>query len=206
MIYHKIHSPFKRDEATGQFKYDEFARDEFRFLWDNTWTWTEKVDGTNIRLYPNNASIRGRSDKAQIPPMLLLRLNEIMNTAPWGVPFPTEDFADTEIVLHGEGFGAGIQKGGKYGAEPDFVLFDVQVGNLFLEHSSVVDIATKLGIQVVPIVGIGGLHNLFKFVEDGFKSAWGDFEAEGVVARPTTELLDRRGNRIITKLKGRDFQ
>jgi len=40
----------------------------------------------------------------------------------------------------------------------------------------------------------------------GFKSQWGDFIAEGIVARPKTEMRTRRGERIITKVKYIDFQ
>jgi len=39
----------------------------------------------------------------------------------------------------------------------------------------------------------------------GLVSKWGDFEAEGIVARPAVELKTRAGERIITKLKTRDF-
>ena len=43
------------------------------------------------------------------------------------------------------------------------------------------------------------------FVRHGFPSQWGDFTAEGVVARPKVELKTRNGARIITKLKHIDF-
>ena len=39
----------------------------------------------------------------------------------------------------------------------------------------------------------------------GFKSQWGDFMAEGIVARPAQELRTRDGHRIITKIKHKDF-
>jgi hypothetical protein len=39
----------------------------------------------------------------------------------------------------------------------------------------------------------------------GVKSWWGDFDAEGIVARPQVELFTRAGHRIITKLKCKDF-
>ena len=34
---------------------------------------------------------------------------------------------------------------------------------------------------------------------------WGDFTAEGLVARPKTELFGRDGKRVITKIKYKDF-
>jgi len=40
----------------------------------------------------------------------------------------------------------------------------------------------------------------------GFMSAWGEFKAEGIVARPSIELIARNGKRIITKIKHKDFE
>lgn len=67
------------------------------------------------------------------------------------------------------------------------------------------DVAEKLGLDVVPIVGEGTLSAAVEFVQQGFRSTWGDFPAEGVVARPAVQLLKRNGGRIITKIKTRDF-
>ena len=39
----------------------------------------------------------------------------------------------------------------------------------------------------------------------GFNSYWGDFKAEGIVARPAFELKARNGKRLITKIKYKDF-
>jgi hypothetical protein len=38
------------------------------------------------------------------------------------------------------------------------------------------------------------------------KSLWGDFESEGIVARPKVELQTRGGRRIITKIKTVDYR
>ena len=40
----------------------------------------------------------------------------------------------------------------------------------------------------------------------GVPSTFGDFISEGLVAKPTTGLLNRKGERIITKIKTRDFK
>ena len=42
-------------------------------------------------------------------------------------------------------------------------------------------------------------------VQCGFDSRWGVFGAEGIVARPICELMNRQGERVITKLKCKDF-
>ena len=111
------------------------------------------------------------------------------------------------MCLYGEGFGAKIQKGGgNYRKDQGFVLFDVVIDGIFLKREDVEDIANKLDIESVPIVGYGTLEDAVKTAKEGFCSNWGPFKAEGIVARPSVELLDRRGYRVITKIKCKDFQ
>jgi hypothetical protein len=93
----------------------------------------------------------------------------------------------------------------QYGEEQDFVLFDVRVGEWWLKRDAVEDVANKLDIEVVPIVGSGTIDEMVEYVKSKPDSRWGDFTAEGVVARPNVELFTRSGARIITKLKVRDF-
>ena len=52
--YHKIDSVFLRDPENKRFLIEgSFARPEFEYLKDLQWTWTEKIDGKNIRIYWN---------------------------------------------------------------------------------------------------------------------------------------------------------
>lgn len=107
---------------------------------------------------------------------------------------------------YGEGYGAKIQKGGgNYRQDQDFVLFDVKIGDWWLERSSVEEIASALKLDIVPIIGTGTLYDMVKITRNGFNSIWGNFKAEGIVARPEVELKSRNGNRIITKVKHKDF-
>lgn len=207
--YHKIQSIFKRDVETNYktFLFGEYSIPEFEYLKDNLWIFTEKVDGTNIRVMFNNCEItfNGKTDNAQVHCDLIKRLNETF--IPKKEQF-TEIFGDGEckVCFYGEGYGAGIQKGGCYRQDKDFVLFDIKIGNCYLQRKDVEDIANKLNIPVVPIIGEGTLNDMIEIVKKGFNSTWGDFIAEGIVARPKTELICRNGNRIITKLKYRDFK
>jgi hypothetical protein len=108
--------------------------------------------------------------------------------------------------LYGEGYGARIQKGGgNYRPDQDFVLFDVKVGDWWLQRDAVEDVSGKLSLDIVPIIGRGTLVYMVELVEKGFQSQWGNFQAEGIVARPACELKARNGHRIITKIKTRDF-
>lgn len=204
--YHKIQTVFKRDPAT---KYKtllmgEYALPEFQYLQSNRWIWTEKVDGANIRIMYEDGKIAfgGRTAQAQILASLVNALQELV-----GVKVLSEVFPDGAVCLYGEGYGAKIQKGGgNYRPDQSFVLFDVKVGDIWLKREDVEDVAVKLNLDVVPIIGEGTLDQMVSFVRNGFNSHWGDFKAEGVVARPKVELQTRMGQRIITKLKCKDFQ
>ena len=75
-----------------------------------------------------------------------------------------------------------------------------------MKREDVSDVATTLGIEVVPEIGHGTLREMVELVREGFCSQWGDFQGEGIVARPLVELKARNGERIITKLKHKDFR
>lgn len=205
--YHKIQTVFKRDPATKHktLLEGDYSLPEFEYLANNKWVFTEKVDGTNIRVYFREGKVTfgGRTDRAQIPATLVERLNERFLPQ---VERLTEVFNGSKVCLYGEGYGAKIQKGGgNYRPDQDFVLFDVMVGDLWLQRPDVEDVAEKMGLDVVPVVGEGTLLEMVEHAKAGIPSVWGDFQAEGYVARPATELKTRRGLRLITKIKCRDF-
>lgn len=58
MEYHKINSIYKRDEKTKEFT-NEFSLPEFEYLKHNLWEFTEKIDGTNVRIIWENGELRG---------------------------------------------------------------------------------------------------------------------------------------------------
>ena len=204
--YHKIKTVYQRDPEN---KYKtlingQYATPEFSYLAMNEWLFTEKVDGTNIRIMFDGETITfgGKSNRAQLYAPLVTRLQERFLSQ---IDTFKECFPDG-VCLYGEGYGAKIQKGGgKYRQDVDFVLFDIKIGDWWLQHEDVCDVATKLNVDVVPIIGRGTLPEMVHKARLGFDSVWGDFNAEGIVARPTIELFARNGNRIITKIKTKDF-
>lgn len=203
MEYHKINSIFKRDLKTKKFT-DEYSCPEFEYLKNCQWEFTEKVDGTNVRIMWQNGEVKfgGRTDNAQMPMPLIDRLQELFTTEKIANVFPP---SETLVVLYGEGYGGKIQSGGKYKANVDFVLFDIRVGHWWLKRNDVNAIADKLNIQSVPVLGTGTIGEAIDMVKAGYKSQWGDFIAEGLVLRLKIDLLSRSGERIITKVKHRDF-
>lgn len=203
MLYPKIQSIKKRNpENNNKTFLDDWATPEFELLQNIEWEWAEKVDGTNVRIIYENGTVRfgGRTNNAQMPIPLLDTLAEL---------FPVEKFefaGDTPLYLFGEGFGNKIQKRGK-DYKPNgvgFVLFDAYC-SMWLRRDSVEAIGKDLGIQVAPIVLRGSINEAIDLTAPGFNSAFGTAKAEGLVGRPRHELRDRRGNRIITKVKTKDF-
>ena len=204
--YHKIKTVFNRDPETKNKTLIEgdYSLPEFEYLANNKWIFTEKVDGTNIRIMWDGEQIilGGKTERAQLP-------GELVNTlSAWKESVNFKDFFNVDMenaCLYGEGYGPKIQSGGKYRDNQAFVLFDVKIGEWWLKRKDVEDIADHFHFKVVPIIGEGTLMELVKKVQTGFNSEWGDFLAEGIVARPEIELKARNGKRIITKLKYKDF-
>ncbi len=204
--YHKIQTVFKRDPETNYktVREDEYSTEEFELLQSIPWICTEKVDGTNIRIIwdGNTVTIKGKSDKAEIPKHLNNGLTD---------KFTSELFTNFNpnhyVCLYGEGVGYKIQKNGHLYI-PDgvsFILFDIKIDGMWLSHDKVCGIAENLDIDVVPLIGIFSLPEAVKYAKNGFSSAIGNCQAEGLVMKPQRELFDRKGNRIITKIKCSDF-
>jgi ATP-dependent RNA circularization protein (DNA/RNA ligase family) len=206
--YHKIQSVFKRDQTQKHkpFLLGDWTEPEFKYLSGNRWIWTEKIDGTNVRVGWDGAQVEfgGRTDNAQMPVALLLRLQELFPPNTFRGVFGSEA---GNAMLFGEGYGAKIQKPGSlYKADGcDFILFDVWINGVYLERENVRDVAEQLGIEAVPVVGVGTLFEAVNYAEVDHVSRIGTAPSEGIVLRPEVELKTRRGSRIITKLKRKDF-
>ena len=206
--YHKIDTLFERDmEGSKKLIEGKFRSSTVEFLKDNLWDFTEKIDGTNIRVVwdGHTVSFYGRTDKAQIPNHLMERLNSLFTTNEAEEIFE-QKFGENFVMLFGEGYGAKIQNGGAYRSDVDFILFDVMVGDIYLERQNVKDIAKAFGLDVVPVILSGKLSDAVDYVKSKPNSTIGNAKMEGIVGRPRIELKDRLGNRIIVKIKVCDFE
>lgn len=203
MQYHKIPSVFKRDPRTEYktFLFGKYTRKEFRQLKDSPWVGTEKIDGTNVRLY-KSGRIAGRTHKATFNIVVLEKLEQ------YSAILQQSDLPE-DTVLYGEGYGCDIRSGDHYIADGnDFVLFDVMIAGTFQLRNSVEEIAEKLGIKVAPILAT---HSLVTWVELISKGEYMDsllhpgVKNEGVILKPQDESYNGKQQRIITKLKFKDF-
>lgn len=258
--YQKINTIFYRDTNNIIMPYDEFCMPELEYLRDVKFDAEEKIDGTNIRIevtrevkYDENGTPigiewtvehKGKTDNAQIPPMLLKFLQteyptekvlnalgiikpvinfeedaDFMLEKRWGERnektggklVPNLDSIPTKYTLYGEGYGAKIQKcGGRYIKDGvSFIGFDVKVNDLYLLRGARNEVFANLGCDVVPYVGQLTIDEAIKIVREGFissKSEDREFKAEGLVLRTPIGLCNRKGERIIFKVKTCDFE
>jgi hypothetical protein len=205
--YDKIDTLFERDKDTFVVDTSKIKSPVLATI--STWDATEKIDGTNIRVMLDASgavSFGGRTDNANIPGDLIQNLVRTFQQDKLKDVF-WKDGEPTEAILFGEGYGPGIQKGGGlYRADKSFILFDVLIGGKWwMDRGALDDIATKLGIDVVPYLGRMTLADIVECVRLPFPSRLGSAMAEGIVARPIETLFDRRGKRVIIKLKTKDF-
>lgn len=209
--YEKIETIFARDVAGTKKLIDGAFRDPtIQFLAKNEWIWTEKVDGTNIRVMWNGHSVSfgGRTDGADIPAPLADFLMEKFGSSEAEEMFE-QLFGEKEVILFGEGYGRKIQNGGAY--IPDgvgFIMFDLLIGDNYQPLESAQECAQAFGVPYVPVIGTGTLDEAIAYVKTHPKSvvADGRCDMEGLVCRPRMELRDRCGNRVIVKIKWRDFK
>lgn len=212
--YPKIETLFNRDPTNMKRVVVGDLRDPAFGLVDS-WLVTEKVDGTNVRIGLDHdedgnpfVQFGGRTGNAQMPMPLLNVLNETFPVAKVAAAFEP----GVSAVLFGEGYGAKIQKaGGNYRPTPSFRLFDVRVGELWwLNWDAVQDVADKIGIETVPVLGRNlttkqAIAKVESFSVVAAVEGNNAVTQEGVVCRTDPLLLMRNCRRLVWKLKATDL-
>lgn len=207
-LYHKIETLYNRDIGGSKKLIEgDFRNDTVKFLKDAVWQFTEKIDGTNIRIMWDGHKVTygGRTERASIPAHLMNKLIEMFGGDEAEQVFE-QLFGEKEATLFGEGYGVKIQGvGSLYRSDASFILFDVMVGKNYLPRIAVEGIAKSLGVEIVPIIFEGTLDEGVSYIKTNPMSTIGTAPMEGLVGRPKVELRDRSGERIIVKIKAKDF-
>lgn len=215
--YNKINTLYKRDQQTNKIILNNYSNKEIEYLKNCKFECTEKIDGTNIKVGwdGHNLLFEGKTENAQIPAHLLLKLKELFTNEKMNSVFPMKldengNEIPINIILYGEGYGMKIQKGGNYIKNSvGFILFDIKIDNWWLERDTYQEIANQLNIETVPLIGYFTIKEAEDLVSTGFKSTISenkDYQAEGLVCKPLHTLFDRSGKRIIVKIKTIDYQ
>lgn len=150
--YPKIPNLYKRNIDTHKINIGEYSDPALAALESIPWHVTEKVDGTNVRVMwnsnrtedaPYTLEFKGRTDAADpLHVDLVSRLNYLFDAGQFA-----KEFGGLPVCFYGEGFGPGIQKGGKYLPHKEFILFDVKVGREWLSQEHVTRYADIFGIR-----------------------------------------------------------
>lgn len=123
-----------------------------------------------------------------------------------------EEMGCPEVTIYGEAYG-GSQQGMKdtYGDQLRFIVFDVKVGESWLNVPNMAQVAERLGFEVVPweetSTDLSELDHLRdEPSEVAVRRGCGVKPREGVVIRPLEEMTTNNGARVIAKHKGAAFE
>ncbi|MEQ1888053.1 MAG: RNA ligase family protein [Alphaproteobacteria bacterium] len=208
--YHKIETLFERDMAgTKKLIEGNFRSPAVEYLKDCRWSFTEKIDGTNIRVMwdGHKVTFGGRTDNAQIPAQLIAVLTEMFLGDANEQIFESM-FGEKPVTLFGEGYGGKIQGGSLYRQDCSFAMFDAAVNGTFLYRDDISGIAKPFGAASAPLVFSGTIAQAVSYVKSRplSKIAQNNLPMEGIVGVPDARLFDHWGARIIVKIKAKDFE
>lgn len=209
--YPKIPTVCVRDMSGTKKLTDEFASDALKALQEILWVGTEKIDGTNAGIVWDGHKIgfQGRTEATAVNAKHFAYLQETFQTEEVAQIFE-QKFGERPVVLFGELIGGGVQ-GDIYTDKPTFIGFDLlltafgELPEIWANQYYKNEICEALGIMPAPIVFRGTLREAINFVKATPLSNGGTCLMEGLVLRPTTELRDNQGKRIICKVKAKDY-
>lgn len=220
--YPKKPGPYSRNPETKKIEPGLWSNPQLQALdQPGLWIWTEKVDGTNIRVMWDGykVSFGGRTDRANLPGPLLQYLEDTYGSDEAEEIFE-QQFGLQRAVVFGEGYGPGIQKGGVYRDDVSFIGFDLWVGGqhdqpekpsgYFQDYETGRAIMSHaLNVPLVPEVDIemsiteacgyvGGGHN--NSIVAGLNNKK-TFECEGLIGVPKIPFYNQYHEQIAVKIK-----
>jgi len=122
------------------------------------------------------------------------------------------ELEESPVYIYGEFFGKGVQSGGNYDKDGTrFSVFDICVQGWWIPVDMLREYCDKLGLDMVPYIGQMTVDEAESMVRRGFETlvpnaSNPDYMEEGIVARPVVPIKDPRGNRIIVKIKTKDYR
>ncbi len=220
--YGKIPALYKRDSDSPK-QVIPVVKDMYIAQLDHAyalWQLSEKIDGTNVRIIWDGYEVRFAGRKSdQLQPNVQSAIEE---QHPHLEAMFEQVFDGQEVTVYGEGFGPGVNKGGKYGDRIRFRGFDVVIGGSELNPADAYDVIRQLGLSPVKVYPMAEPYpsRLFRMMQDivagssqyhymhsaYLHSEFGDFYPEGYVMRPRVNLYKKNGSAIKVKLTFRDAE
>ena len=216
MFYHKIDTLFERDE-NFKVNVNKVRRPEFDLI--KEWYIEEKIDGMSVgfRYYRDSlyddGIIFGRTGNTNWNAnnrVFMDRQSKDMHQSATEI---LQDYDLEHLTIYGELYGPGIQNGGSYRDDLGFICFDMTANDTWLNVKDRNTNAERIGVDVPyhfklfsDIDSVARrLANNTQASPQAKLNGKPERMAEGVIGRPPVNLYDQRGNRVMWKLKGRDF-
>ncbi len=165
----------------------------------------EKVHGTSAHIAWKDDNITFFSGESQETFKSLFNKEELIAKF--------KELGYPEIKVHGEAYGGKCQRmRHTYGDSLNFIVFDVKIDDIWLSVPDMYDVATKLGLEVVPFRKISTEIEVLNAERDrpsevAVRRGCGEDKVrEGIVLRPLKEMSSSNGSRIIAKHKGDAFR
>lgn len=167
----------------------------------------EKIDGTSAHITWKDGKITFFSGGTEHENFVKL-FNESLLEQKF-----LELFGEMDATIFGEAYGGKVQgMSNTYGKDLKFIVFDVKVGENWLDVPNAEDVATKFGLDFVPYNKVSTDLEILDKERDSdsvqaVRNGCGPGKLrEGVVLRPLVELRMNNGSRVIVKHKGDAFK
>lgn len=184
-----------------------YREPELEYLAKNPWAYKRKLNGENMRVMWNGeqAVWNGKTNDFKTDAVTA----EYMNSTFLEEIFEEKFGREKQVLLFGERMAPKAQ-GNELNLEAvEFVLFDVKIGDAWLEPKNLRAVAKYFGLHTCYDFMrpedekkdyVDTLENLIDAVAKGKFKDW-----EGIVASPATGLFNRKGERLICKIKNHEY-
>lgn len=226
--YDKILAPFARDTAKSKYvDIVKFSRPEFEMLANVKWNWTLKIDGSNVNVIwdGERASYVGHTEKTQFNERTKKFLDETFCTPEAETVF--EDlYGKQPVKISMELVSKDMNQNYGYfdGAVFVFDIFNGSTGKVWTSEETLNAFVSKFegsNVLVAPFIGYMSIWDAVD-VARAYEAIWnrhpekwseerivknplGPYMIEGLVGRLPYELFNNNGDRVITKVKCKDY-
>lgn len=184
-----------------------YREPELEYLSKNLWAYKRKLNGENMRVLWNGeqAIWNGKTNDFQTND----ETTEYMNATFVEEIFEEKFGREKQVLFFGERMAPDSQGNELKLEKVEFVLFDVKIGDTWLEPENLRAVAKYFNIRTCYDFMrakdekknyIDTLENLINAVTRGDFKEW-----EGIVASPVIGLYNRKGERLICKIKNHDY-
>lgn len=166
----------------------------------------EKVHGTSAHVSYNLGQLHFSPGGCNLDPFVALFNKEELEAK-------FKALGHEKVVVFGEAYGGKLFKMKEtYGDKLQFIVFDIRIGDSWLDVPKMAQLAADLGFEVVPWELVSTDVEVLNSLRDRpsevavRRGCAADREREGVVLRPPFEVTLNNGERLIVKHKGAKFE